>query len=345
MKHTLFCAAVLLLPLFLLLGCTEDVPTDTAEDLRGALLAAAEEVTVTDMSVIFTDAVGERREIAKNPENVVSLYASFTTLWYEAGGQLRGCIGGNTARNLYIEHIGRDITADSSVTVAADSASSGKWSVERILALQPSLILCSVAMDGYAVIKNPAAAAGIPVIAVDYDTFEDYLKWFKVFCHLNGRPDLWESVALPVLEEVVQCIASLPEGKAPRVFAMFADYKSLQANTSGTVVGEMISLLHGVNIADSSYTADAERIPVNLESVYAADPDVIVVQCHSDAASAKRIVEETYGDNAVWQALRAVREDRVYYLDKSLFHNKPNSRFGEAYRTLADILYGSSPQP
>ena len=96
---------------------------------------------------------------------------------------------------------------------------------------------------------------------------------------------------------------------------------------------------------DSPYTADAERIPVNLETVYAADPDVIVVQCHSDAASAKRIVEETYGDNAVWKKLRAVREGRVYYLDKSLFHNKPNSRFGEAYRTLADILYGSSPQP
>ena len=345
MKHTLFCAAMLLLAVLLLFGCAENAPTETAEDLRAALLSAAEDVTVTDTSVIFTDAVGERREIAKNPENTVSLYASFTTLWYEAGGQVRGCIGGDTARNLYKEHIGRDITADPDMTVAANSASSGKWSVERIIALRPSLILCSVAMDGYAVIKNPAAAAGIPVVAVDYDTFEDYLKWFKVFCHLNDRADLWDSVALPVLNEVVQCIASLPENETQQVFAMFADYNSLQANTSGTVVGEMISLLGGVNIADSPYTADAERIPVNLETVYAADPDVIVVQCHADAASAKRIVEETYGDNAVWQALRAVREGRVYYLDKSLFHNKPNSRFGEAYRTLADILYGSSPQP
>ncbi len=338
MKRLSALAAIFLLLFSFLSGCTSaDEGADG--DLRARLLADADAVTVTESSVIFTDAVGERREIAKNPASVVSLYASFTTLWYEAGGSVVGCIGGNTAQTLYLEHIGRDITADAGMTVAANSAASKKWDVEKIIALRPSLILCSTAMDGYAVIEAPAAAAGIPVIAVDYDNFQDYLKWFKVFCHLNDRPELWDSVALPVLEEVVQQITALPKDNPPRVFAMFADYNGLQANTSQTVVGEMISLMRAENIADARNTAGAERVPVNLETVYAADPDIIVVQCHSDAASAKRIVEETYGDNAVWQSLNAVRQGRVYYLDKSLFHNKPNSRFGEAYRILAGILY------
>ncbi len=51
------------------------------------------------------------------------------------------------------------------------------------------------------------------------------------------------------------------------------------------------------------------------------------------------MVEDTYGGNAVWQSLRAVQEGRIYYLEKILFHNKPNSRFGEAYLKLAEILY------
>ena len=46
-----------------------------------------------------------------------------------------------------------------------------------------------------------------------------------------------------------------------------------------------------------------------------------------------------YGGNAVWQSLRAVKEGRVYFLEPHLFHYKPNSRFTDAYVTLAKILY------
>ena len=50
-------------------------------------------------------------------------------------------------------------------------------------------------------------------------------------------------------------------------------------------------------------------------------------------------MESIYGSNPVWQSLKAVKEGKVYYLEKSLFHNKPNSRFAEAYQKLAAILY------
>ena len=36
----------------------------------------------------------------------------------------------------------------------------------------------------------------------------------------------------------------------------------------------------------------------------------------------------------------AVREGRVHVMDGSLFNLKPNSRWGEAYEQLAEILYG-----
>ena len=63
------------------------------------------------------------------------------------------------------------------------------------------------------------------------------------------------------------------------------------------------------------------------------------MQCHAGADAAREQVEELYGDNAVWQSLKAVQNDKVYYLEKTLFHNKPNSRFAEAYQKLAEILY------
>ena len=36
----------------------------------------------------------------------------------------------------------------------------------------------STGMKGYSTISGPAAAAGIPVIGINYDAVQDYLKWF-----------------------------------------------------------------------------------------------------------------------------------------------------------------------
>lgn len=319
---------------------TDDKEALKAE-LKATFLELADEVVVDDDSVTFQDASGDTPvTIRKNPQKVVNLYASFTTLWYEAGGTVVGCIGGSSSQELYKEYIGRDITEDAGMTIAATSSSGKKWDTETILALQPDLIICSTAMSGYSTIQAPAEAAGIPVIAMSYNDFSDYLKWFKVFCSLTGQPELWESVALKALDEVVEVLAEIPESDHPTVFSMFSGSESLQANTSSTVVGGMVNAMQAVNIVDGwDNSTGAERLDINLETVFAANPDIIIVQCHAGADAAREQVEELYGDNAVWQSLKAVQNDKVYYLEKTLFHNKPNSRFAEAYQKLAEILY------
>ncbi len=301
-------------------------------------LNKANEVKVNTDSVTLTDASGrERLTVKKNPKRVVILYPSLATLWYEAGGSAVGCIGANSSVSLYTEYIGRDITKDEGMTVVSTSAVSKKWDIEKIVSLSPDLIICSTAMDGYETIRSAANIADIPVIAAEYNDFSDYLKWFKVFCHLNARADLWESVALTSLDEVTAILSRINTDAAPTVFCMFSGTETLQANTPSTVIGGMIELLGATNIAYGY--RNAERIPINLEAVYAADPDIILVQCHAGIKAARAHVEAEYGENPVWKSLSAVKEDRVYYLDKELFHNKPNSRFADAYKALAEILY------
>lgn len=324
-------------------GGGEEPDDSLREQLRAQFLAEADKVIVTDEAVTFSDASvtdGGTITIAKNPEKTLNLYASFTTLWYEAGGTVIGCIGGSSSVELYREYIGRDITQDEGVTVVATSSAGKNWDVETIIEMNPDLIICSTAMSGYSTIQAPAAAAGIPLIAVSYDDFSDYLKWFKVFCNINGQPELWDSIAMKALDEVLDVLLEAPAEDNPTVFSMFSGSNSLQANTSNTVVGGMIDALNAINIVDTwENTTGAERLDINLETVFAANPDIIIVQCHAGAEAAQAQVEELYGDNPVWQSLDAVKNGRVYYLEKTLFHNKPNSRFAEAYQKLAEILY------
>lgn len=308
-------------------------------ELKEQFLSLANEVVVNEDSVTFTDASGaDSITIAKNPQNVYNLYGSFTTLWYEAGGTVSGCIGGSSAIALYEEYIGRDITQDEGMNVVATSSAGSKWSVENIISGQPDLIICSTSMSGYKTISGPAAEANIPVIAVSYDNFEDYLKWFKVFCNLTGNADLWDSIAMEALDDVVDVLMEIPLENNPKIFSIF-NGTSLQANLSTTVVGDMAKMMRATNIADSWYNeTGAQRLEINLETVYSEDPDIILIQCH-DEDTAKETIESEYGDNPIWNALTAVKNGKVYYLQKTLFHNKPNRRFAEAYQIMAQLLY------
>ena len=334
--------------LALTLLCAAAIPamaeeTDRAAALRASFLAKADEVVVTDDSVIFPDAASETPlEIAKNPSKPAVLYGSFVTLWYEAGGKAAGVIGGDSSIALYNLYIGRDVTQDEGVTVLAESSAGKNWSTEDTIAFQPDLIICSTAMSGYKTISAPAEAAGIPVVAMDYNDFSDYLKWFKVFCNLNGHPELWDTVAMPALDKVVDILCRIPENQenAPKVFAMFSATKdNITANTSGTVLGGMISQMNAINIADADNTSGADRIEINMESVFAADPDLIVVQCHASTDDDAEQVNRVYGENPVWKSLRAVQEGKIYFLEPHLFHYKPNSHFADAYLQLAQLLY------
>jgi iron complex transport system substrate-binding protein len=50
-------------------------------------------------------------------------------------------------------------------------------------------------------------------------------------------------------------------------------------------------------------------------------------------------VEKNLTDNPAWSSLKAVQNGQYYVLDKRLYNQKPNARWGEAYEKLADILY------
>ena len=102
------------------------------ETLRNEFLSKTQDVVINDTTVSFTDASGQHLTIEKNPEKTVNLYASFTTLWYEAGGSVIGCIGGSSSTELYQEYIGRDITQDDGMAVVATS-SSGKSGMLKVL--------------------------------------------------------------------------------------------------------------------------------------------------------------------------------------------------------------------
>lgn len=69
------------------------------------------------------------------------------------------------------------------------------------------------------------------------------------------------------------------------------------------------------------------------------DPDYIFfVQQGDDAEGTKANIESFIAENPAWSELTAVKNGRVYMLEKALYALKPNDRWGEAYEKLEGIL-------
>ena len=130
-----------------------------AEILREYFLEKANEVEVTDTSVIFTGR-GIRNARWRSPRTPAETCCSVRQLCNACGTRRAawptGVIGGDSSIELYNLYIGRDVTQDEGVTVLAESSAGKNWNTETIIAFQPDLIICSTAMSGYKTISAPA---------------------------------------------------------------------------------------------------------------------------------------------------------------------------------------------
>ena len=89
------------------------------------------------------------------------------------------------------------------------------------------------------------------------------------------------------------------------------------------------------NIADGESSLLSE---LSLEAIVQADPDYIFISCMGDLAEGQAQLAAVLTDNPIWETLQAVRNERVFWLEKDLYHQKPNARWGESYEILAELL-------
>ncbi len=318
------CAALLLFAL-LLSGCA-GTPAAPSADPSPAFSAEAAPSQGPD-TVSFTDDLGRELQLAK-PERVAALLGSFADIWCLAGGRdTLAAAAGDTWTSF-------DLGLDDSV---ADLGSVKDPSLEVLLACEPDLVLASANTAANVELLETFEAAGIPTAYFAVDHFDDYLRMLEVCARLTGCPENYDAYGVQVKDQVERA-AARQDGSAPKVLYIRAAASVIKVKGSeGSVLGEMLADLGCVNVADREGSL-LENL--SIEGIIAADPDYIfVVYQGSDKEAAQAVLEAALLTNPAWSGLRAVTEGRFHVLDHTLYHLKPNARWGEAYEKLADILY------
>lgn len=274
----------------------------------------------------FTDDLG-RTVTVDEPRRVACLLGSFADVWHLAGGEIAAAPD--------------DAWVDFALPLSEDAVNLGhtkQLSLEALFAAEPDFIIASSNTDIDLAWKDTLETAGIPTAYFDVSDFDDYLRMLKICTDITGRPDLYEKHGLDVQKQINDAVEkSKSRGTAPKVLYLRASASSIRAkNSSGSVLGEMLAALGCVNIADS----DASLLEnLSMEHILMEDPDYIFfVQLGDDAAGTQANIDRFLSENPAWASLTAVREGRVFHLDKKLYNMKPNARWGEAYLALEELL-------
>lgn len=305
-------ATVLIVSLLFLAAC------------RPSLQAVSEEDAVT-----FTDDLGQTLTLVQKPSRVAALLGSFADVWQLSGGEI--CAAANDAWE--------DFGFSSETAIRLGGAHSPNF--ELLLSASPDLVLASASTASHVAMKETLADLGIPVAYFDVVSFDDYLRMLSVCTSLTGRRDLYAQNGTDIRDAILSVKADYAaqdlSASERTILLLRASSGFVKAKGSeGTVLGEMLKDLGCINIADGDQTL-LENLSV--ERVIEKEPrHIFVVTMGNDTEAANASLDRMMAENPAWGTLSAVREGRLYRMDKKLFNLKPNARWAEAYQTLYETI-------
>lgn len=285
-------------------------------------------ITINEDTISFIDGREQEVSFNKNPQRVIVLYNSFLELWMANGGSVVGKLEPTVGQ--------AEIPG---VEDAEIIGSLGAISVEKVISLEPDLVIVNSTQTIQMELVPAFEQNNIPVLAVNYVGLDDYLKLSRIFTALNEREDLYKTNALDIEEKIDEILSVIPEEKEHTILLIMASAKSVTARDSTSYVGLMLEDLNTINIADDSGGALSSK-NFSMEKILEEDPDFIFVQTTGSdmEATLDRLKEDTEA-NPAWASLSAVQNDRYIILPKDMYMLKANLRYAEAYENLAKILY------
>lgn len=290
-----------------------------------------ERITPQGNILSFTDALGRKVTVEKEPGRVAALIGSFADIWILSGGSV--CAAAEDAWDDF------DLELNDAVNIGGAHTPN----LELLLAAAPDFVIASASTSSNVEMRETLEAADIPVAYFDVDNFDDYLAMLDVCTDITGRKDLYEKNGLAIQTQIEDiktdfAAAGLPEHERT-VLLLRAHSGSVKAKGSeGTILGEMLSDLGCVNIADSD-TSLLETLSV--ESVIRREPyRIFIVTMGDDTKKAMNNLYQMMEENPAWGTLSAIEEGRLHVMDRKLFNIKPNAEWAESYEKLSEIILG-----
>jgi iron complex transport system substrate-binding protein len=290
-QHMAWLGLLILVLAVSITGCQKKPDTQASNNQAAGQTAA--------FPMTITDDLGRQVTLKTEPQRIVSLAPSNTEILFYLG--LGERVVGDTTYCDYPEE-------------AKQVAKVGGFSdpsLEKIVSLNPDLVL---ATGMHTEMIKSLEDAGLTVIVLKPNSIEGIINSIQLIGRVSGVDNKAISLTNGLKDRVnavSQKTALIPEAQRPTVYYELWD-EPIMSVGKNSLIGEIISLAGGKNIADDS----TEEYPqLSEEIIIARNPQIML---NSYGHDAKIITAADIAARKGWSNLAFVKSGRIYTIDSDL---------------------------
>lgn len=209
---------------------------------------------------------------------------------------------------------------------------------ERLIACAPDLVIINKGMNEK--LLPVLDENKIPALVVEMKTYDDVKRSLKMFATLSGEIQTADSLIQKMDGEIQSVVERVPKDKL-RVAILHSTAQGLTVQLDGSIAGSIAKMFGWENVAAgmTPLEKNPDAAPYSMETLAAQNPEIIFVTSMGNIDDIKANMLQAISENAAWQAIGAVKNNRLYFLPQDLFLLSPGLRYPDAVRKMAQLIY------
>lgn len=283
-----------------------------------------------DVKREVVDSAGRRSQVPVRPQRVIALNASNLDLYYAAGGRV---IGRPTTAALSADLLEQIKTIPQVGETSAPNT-------EKIVSLKPDLVL-GVDVPFHHAIVPVLEKAGIPILLQALPNYQSILQTIRLYGELTGDAAQANKAVAEIETKVAEAQAKANGRAKVRVLVIWGSPESFNMAMPESFTGNLLTLLGAENAAQAPGVkmGSTPYMPLSLEFIAKADPDVILLITHGADERVGEKFKKDLASHPAWKEMRAVKNNQVHKLPYPLFAVNPGTQVGAAVELLAKLIY------
>lgn len=287
----------------------------------------SEPVEISQEKIFATieDDLGRKIVLERKPARIVVTSASFLEPLHEVSGEI----------------VGRPDSKNKMPDWAKNLPSVGavyQIDVERLLSCAPDLVIVNKGMNEK--LLPVLEENKIPALVVEMKTYDDVKRGLKNFSEITGDIGAGEKIIANMDAEIKAIVDKVPK-KNLRVAILHSTAQGLSVQLDGSIAGSIAKMFGWENVASgmTPLEKNPDAAPYSMETLAEQNPEIIFVTSMGDIDEIKSNMAKAIETNEAWQAIGAIKNNRLYYLPQDLFLLSPGLRYPDAVKQMAQLIY------
>ena len=207
--------------------------------------------------------------------------------------------------------------------------------MELIMSLQPKEVM-SVTTIQYDT-EEFFEQADVNARYVNLESIDEMHKDILAIGKEYDREKQAEEIVQTFDDKVAEMEKKVDGKDKPEVLILLGVPGSYLVGTDQSYIGDLVSKTGGINVFSDE---EVDFLASNTEHLQQKNPDIILRAAHGMPDEVVEMFDEEFKENDIWKHFDAVKNDRVYDLEETLFGTTGNLAAEEALDVLYDIFYG-----